>query len=88
MRGGRWAVPTRPKHDLFLYGPCPPPPLPALPVHCSRSPCPPVRIRDVITTNILFCGLDIKEREIIVDAMELKTFNEVGVRGEGQASCL
>jgi len=34
------------------------------------------RIRDVITTNILFCGLDIKEREIIVDAMELKTFNE------------
>ena len=38
---------------------------------------PPSRIREVISTNILFSGLDARERDIIVDAMEPKSFEEV-----------
>jgi hypothetical protein len=36
-----------------------------------------IRIRAVIARNILFSGLDSKERDIIIDAMEPKDFPEV-----------
>ncbi len=55
----------------------------ALPTHLqstmyySRLPCVSCSIRAGIFRNILFSSLDAKERGVIVDAMERKTFADV-----------